>query len=138
MGWPSIRVMDHELPYVNDVRDLRVYQLSFETSMALFFLSRKFPREETYSLTDQMRKSSRSVCSNLSEAWAKRIYEAHFISKVSDAEGEARETQTWLDYASACDYLETATAVGYRETYDMIIGMLVTMRRNAKKWILHR
>ena len=130
--------MEHERPFVNDVRDLQVYQLSFETSMELFFLSRKFPRDETYSLTGQMRKSSRSVCSNLSEAWAKRIYEAHFISKISDAEGEARETQTWLDYAAACDYMEKSRAIGYRFTYDSIIGMLVTMRRNAKKWILHR
>ncbi|MBI5053457.1 MAG: four helix bundle protein [Chloroflexi bacterium] len=80
-------------------RDLRVYQKAFDSAMKIFELSKSFPSEEKYSLTDQMRRSSRSVCANLAEAWRKRRYEAHFMSKISDAESEAAETQVWIEFA---------------------------------------
>ncbi|MBZ9729084.1 four helix bundle protein [Salegentibacter sp. JZCK2] len=86
-------------------KDLRVYQLSFEAGMDVFRLSKLFPREELYSLTDQIRRSSRSVSGNLAEAWRKRKYPKSFVSKLVDCEGEAAETQVWLDYALACEYI---------------------------------
>jgi len=86
--------------------DLEVYNKSFDVAMRIFELSKKFPKEETYSLTDQIRRASRSVCSNLAEGWRKRRYEAAFISKLSDSEGEAAETQVWLQFAAKCGYAE--------------------------------
>src|SRR6266511_2440283 len=89
--------------------DLDVYRNAFETAMAIFEMSKGFPKEETYSLTDQVRRSSRSVCANLAEAWRKRRYEAAFISKLSDVEAEAAETQVWVEFAVACEYLDAKT-----------------------------
>ena len=86
--------------------DLKVYQLSFEAGMDVFELSKRFPNEEKYSLTDQIRRSSRSVSSNIAEAWRKRRYPKSFISKLSDSEGEVAETQVWLNYALACKYID--------------------------------
>ena len=90
---------------INSAKDLEVYKKAYSVSMEIFRLSKSWPAEEKYSLTDQVRRSSRSVCSNLREAWAKRRYEAHFISKLSDCDGENGETDTWLDYARDCEYL---------------------------------
>jgi four helix bundle protein len=87
------------------VKDLDVYQLAFELAMEIFHASKRFPAEEKYSLTDQVRRSSRSVCANLREVWAKRRYENHFISKLTDCDGESGETGTWLDFAFECGYL---------------------------------
>lgn len=87
------------------VKDLDVYQLAFELAMEIYRASKRFPAEEKYSLTDQVRRSSRSVCANLREVWAKRRYESHFISKLTDCDGENGETGTWLDFALACGYL---------------------------------
>src|SRR5262245_55139093 len=92
-------------------RDLEVYRKAFDTAMQIFELSKPFPKEETYSLTDQIRRSSRSVCANLAEAWRKRRYEAAFISKLSDSESEAAETQVWLEFAVKCGYLNREDAV---------------------------
>jgi four helix bundle protein len=86
-------------------RDLEVYQMAFRVAMEIFELSKAFPEEETYSPTDQMRRSSRLVCANLAEAWRKRRYEKAFISKLSDSEGEAAETQVWLEFAVGCGYI---------------------------------
>jgi four helix bundle protein len=91
---------------VNNVRELDVYQSAFSLQQRIFAVSKSFPREETYSLTDQIRRSSRSVGANLSEAWAKRRYPAHFLSKLTDADGELQETLHWLSSAEACEYLE--------------------------------
>src|ERR1700726_1417427 len=102
-------------------RDLKVYQNGFSTAMEIFTLTKDFPKEETYSLTDQMRRSSRSVCANLSEAWRKRRYEAAFISKLSDAETEAAETQVWLEFAVKCGYLKREPAAELYRSYDRII-----------------
>lgn len=90
---------------INSAKDLEVYKKAYALSISIFHLSKEWPREEKYSLIDQVRRSSRSVCSNLREAWAKRRYEAHFISKLSDCDGENSETDTWLDYARDCGYL---------------------------------
>ena len=87
-------------------RDLEVYEKAFGAAMMIFECSKSFPKEETYSLTDQMRRSSRSVCANLAEAWRKRRYEAAFVSKLSDCEAEAAETQTWIEFAVKSDYLD--------------------------------
>src|SRR5947208_1954444 len=108
-------------------QDLNVYKKAFEVAMEIFELSKKFPREETYSLTDQMRRSSRSVCANLAEAWRKRRYEAAFVSKLNDVEAEAAETQTWIQFAVKCEYLEREVAAPLYREYDRIIRTIVGM-----------
>ena len=90
---------------INSAKDLRVYKKAYALAMEIFHISKRWPSEEKYSLTDQIRRSSRSVCSNMREAWAKRRYEAHFISKLSDCDGENSETDTWLDFAKDCKYI---------------------------------
>ena len=116
--------------------ELEVYQLGLEAAMQVFVLSKTFPREETYSLTDQMRRSSRSVCANIAEAWRKRRYPAAFVSKLSDAEAEAAETQVWLQFAVKCSYLESEPARTLYATYDQIIGKLVIMIQHPEQWTL--
>src|SRR6187200_2257758 len=93
-----------------NVRDLETYQLAFATQQKIFRLSKEWPKEEKYSLTDQVRRSSRSIGANLSEAWAKRRYPAHFLSKLTDADGELQETFHWLRSAHDCTYLSDADA----------------------------
>lgn len=116
--------------------DLEVYQRAFDVATRVFDLSKSFPKEETYSLTDQMRRSSRSVCSNVAEAWRKRRYPLSFISKLSDGEAEAAETQTWLQFAVKCGYLPRAVAAELYKEHDAIIGMLVTMITHPEQWKL--
>lgn len=116
--------------------ELQVFQRAFEAAMTLFRHSKGFPREETYSLTDQMRRSSRSVAANITEAWRKRRYEAAFISKLSDAETEAAETQTWIQFALRCGYLHPEEATSLNDEYEAIIRMLVAMISESQKWIL--
>ena len=117
-------------------RDLEVYGRAFDAAMRIFELSKEFPKEEAYSLTDQVRRSSRSVCANLAEAWRKRRYKAHFISKLSDCEMEAAETQVWLEFAVKCKYLHRDTAAQLYKTYDEIIGTFVGMINYPETWIL--
>jgi four helix bundle protein len=119
-------------------RELDVYKMAFDAAMEIFEVSKRFPREETYSLTDQIRRSSRSVCSNLAEAWRKRRYEAAFIAKLSDCEAEAAETQTWLDFAQACGYLPADKTQPLHQTYDHIIGKLVNIISCPDPWLLPR
>lgn len=88
-----------------NVRDTKVYKLAFELAMMVFEVSKSFPKEEKYSLTDQVRRSSRSVCANLAESYRKKQYLAHFVAKVSDADMENSETETWLQFALACNYI---------------------------------
>ncbi len=116
--------------------DLEVYQRAFDVAMKIFEVSKAFPREETYSLTDQIRRSSRSVCANIAEAWRKRRYPLAFVSKLSDSEAEAAETQTWLQFAVKCRYLSAADAKALYVEYDAIIGMLVSMIRQPDQWKL--
>ena len=115
-------------------RDLKVFQLSFESGMEIFELSKSFPKEEKYSLTDQIRRSSRSVSGNTAEAFRKRRYPKAFIAKLSDAEGEAAETQVWLDYALACKYIDSNVHSVLNDKYDHIIAMLVNMENNSDNW----
>ena len=115
-------------------KDLDVYQLSFEAGMQIFELSKNFPKEEKYSLTDQIRRSSRSVSGNIAEAWRHRRYPKSFISKLSISEGEAAETQVWLDYAFACEYIKDEIHKELYLKYDNIIGKLVNIIRYPEKW----
>ena len=115
-------------------RDLEVYQMAFKAAMEIFELSKKFPKEETYSLTDQIRRSSRSVNTNIAEAWRKRKYPLVFRNKLSDAEAEAGETQSWLEFAHACQYLTTEEVSPVYKQYDLIIGKLVVMGQNPDSW----
>ena len=117
-------------------RDLDVYQLSFEAGMEIFELSKNFPKEEKYSLTDQIRRSSRSVSGNIAEAWRHRRYPKSFISKLSFSEGEAAETQVWLDYALACQYIEKNIHQELYTKYDHIIGKLVNMINKPENWTI--
>jgi len=119
-------------------RDLDVYQMGFEAAMRIFELTKSFPKGETYSLTDQIRRSSRSVCSNIAEAWRKRRYEAAFVSKLNDAETEAAETQTWLEFSVKCNYLDAAVGRELYITYDNILGKLVKMILHPEQWIIRR
>jgi four helix bundle protein len=116
--------------------DLEVYQRAFAAAMTLFKLSKRFPPEERFSLTDQCRRSSRSVCANLTEAWRKRRYPATFISKLSDSEAEAAETQTWLQFAVECEYIPADETRDLYAEYDNIIGMLVNMIKSPQNWSL--
>lgn len=116
--------------------DLEVYQQAFALAMELFRVSKKFPAEERYSLTDQMRRSSRSICANLAEAWRKRRYEAAFVSKLGDSEAEAAETQTWIQFAVECEYLDRKVGREIYRQYDAVLGKLVLMITNAKDWTL--
>jgi four helix bundle protein len=118
--------------------DLEVYQIAFEAAMQIFELSKKFPVEERYSLTDQIRRSSRSVCANLAEAWRKRRYEAAFVAKLNDCESEAAETQTWLKFAVKCDYLDAEIGREIYGIYNRILGILVTIINNPSPWLLKR
>ena len=117
-------------------RELQVYKLAFEAAMRIFELTKSFPAEEKYSLTDQIRRSSRSVCANLTEAWRKRRYEGAFLIKLSDAEAEAAETQTWLEFAVKCDYLTPETGRELYQLYDQILGKLVNMINNPTPWLM--
>jgi four helix bundle protein len=117
-------------------RDLELYGKAFDAAMQLFVLSKRFPKEETYSLTDQVRRSSRSVCANLAEAWRKRRYEAAFICKLSDSECEAAETQVWIEFAVKCGYLDRDHAAPLYQAYDEVLRMLVSMINHPECWVL--
>ena len=117
-------------------QDLEVYKKAFVAAMRIFELSKSFPKEETFSLTDQIRRSSRSVCSNIAEAWRKRRYEAAFCSKLNDSEGEAAETRTWLEFSVRCEYMEKETGRELFKEYEEIISILVNMINNSNRWVL--
>src|SRR3990172_1959547 len=116
---------------INSVRELEVYQLAFDSAMKLFEVSKGFPQEERYSLTDQVRRSSRSVCTNLAEGWRKRRYKAVFVNKLSDAEQEAAETQTWLEFARRCNYIDEEFFQRLDEKYEHVFAMLYTMEQKV-------
>jgi|SRR6185437_6013917 len=116
-------------------RELKVYQLSFQAAREIRLISMKFPKEETYSLTDQIRRSSGAVCINIGEGYRKRIYPKHFTSKITDADGEATETSIWLDFALDCDYIDSATFNAVQEKYKEIGRMLNSMALHPEKFI---
>ncbi|MFP3591553.1 four helix bundle protein [Chryseobacterium sp. SIMBA_038] len=115
-------------------QDLKVFQKSFDVAMIIYELSKSFPKEELYSLTDQIRRSSRYVSANISEAWGKRKYEKSFVAKLTDSEGEARETQTWLLFALKCNYINEEQFNNLNNQYNQIIGMLVNMMSQSQSW----
>ena len=117
---------------------LDVYKLSVETGMAIFETSKKFPREELYSLTDQIRRSSRAVSSAIAEAWRRRKYEAVFVNKLNEAEGEAAETQTWIEYAVKCAYLDRKRGRDLHRACDRVMAMLASMGNNPTPWLLSK
>jgi len=119
---------------IRHFRDLEVYQRSFALAIDIFQISKKFPTEERYSLIDQIRRSSRSVCTNLAEAWRKRRYIAVFKNKLTDAMQEASETQSWLEICLACDYLDAERFKKMDDEYEEILSMLNSMERNAGKF----
>ena len=121
---------------VNSVKELNVYKLAYELAMVIFELSKKWPSEERYSLTDQVRRSSRSVPSNLREAWAKRRYEAHFLMKLTDCDGENCETDTWLDYAKDCHYLADEDYTRLSQQCREVGKMIGSMLRNPDPFLL--
>ncbi len=104
--------------------------------MEIFEISKNFSKEERYSLTDQIRRSSRSICTNLAEGWRKRKYKAVFINKLSDASQEAAETQTWLEFALKCGYVSEEKFKNLDEKYEHIFAMLITMEYKAEKFCL--
>ncbi|MFZ6017560.1 MAG: four helix bundle protein [Nitrospirota bacterium] len=119
---------------IKHFRDLEVYQKAFEVAMKIFELTKIFPVEERYSLVDQIRRSSRAVCSNLAEAWRKRKYVSVFKNKLTDAMQEASETQSWLEFCLTCKYIKEALFRELDDEYERIISMINSMERNAEKF----
>ncbi len=122
----------NERTNINRHFDLDVYKRAFAVAMRTFELTKTFTMEERYSLTDQVRRSSRSVCANIAEAWRKRRYPANWVSKLSDSEAEAGETQTWIHFAIECGYLKREIGDELHNEYDAVIGMLVNMIRRPE------
>ena len=121
---------------INNYKELRVYQNAMEAAMKIFEVTKTFPPEEKYSIVDQMRRSSRSVCANLAEAWRKRRYKAAFIAKLNDVESEACETQVWIEFALRCGYIDQKSSDNLDDAYEQIIGQLVRMIQEADKWLI--
>jgi len=119
---------------IGHFRGLEVYKKAFAAAMRIFEITKSFPGEEKYSLVDQIRRASRSVCSNLAEGWRKRKYVAVFQNKVTDAMQEASETQCWLEFCFACDYIDKQLFDELDAEYESIILMLNSMEKNAEKF----
>lgn len=117
-------------------RDLKVYQLAYKLAMEIFEIRKSFPTEEKYSLTDQIRRSSRSVTANIAEAWQKRLYPKTFISKIIDAAGEAGETQVWLNFSLDCGYMAKEKCDYFIEGYDEINRMLFGMVEKPDRFVM--
>ena len=121
---------------INSYKELRVFENAMNAAMQIFEQTKTFPPEEKYSMVDQMRRSSRSVCANIGEAWRKRRYKAAFIAKLSDSESEACETQVWIEFARRCEYLEKTICDDMDTEYDQIMGQIVKMINEADKWLI--
>lgn len=119
---------------IKSFRDLIVYQKAYKLAMEIFKLTKTYPKEEQYSLTDQIRRSSRSVTSNLAEAWAKKIYIKNFVSKLSDSLGEEYETEVWLDYSKDSKYISLETYQRLMNEYEEVRKMLISMIQNPEKF----
>ena len=124
----------NSLPSARSHRDLIVYQRQRELARQIFEISKRFPREEAYSLTDQLRRASRSIGAQISEAWAKRDYERHFVSKLTDADAEQNETQHWVDTAADCQYIDSAQSDELLKLCDEIGRMLRAMKDRADEF----
>ena len=123
---------------IRHFRELDVYRMAFELAIEIYHLSRRFPREEIYSLTDQIRRAARSVCYNIAEAWRKRRYPAAFISKLSDAEAEAAEVQVCLEFAVRHEYITESDFRRLDQAYENVLGKLVRMIDNPEKWVIRK
>ncbi len=121
---------------IRSAKDLIVYQKAYALAMEVFAVSKSFPKDERYSLTDQIRRSSRSVCANLREVWAKRRYEAHFLSKLTDVDGENSETDTWIDFARDCGCVNKETHEKLSKLCGEVGKMLGSMMNNPKPFLL--
>lgn len=121
---------------INVFRELRVYQAAIEAAIKIFELTKTFPKEEIYSMTDQMRRSSRSICSNIGEAWRRRRYKAALITKLNDSESETTETQVWLELAYRSGYISQKLNDELFAEYESIIAQLVVMINQPEKWII--
>jgi four helix bundle protein len=121
---------------IESFKDLIVYQKAYKLAMEIFEISKSFPKEEKYSLTDQIRRSSRSVTSCIAESWAKRRYEKSFVNKLTDSLGEENETEVWLDYSKDCKYIQKEIHETLLSEYDEVRKMLISMINNADKWCL--
>jgi four helix bundle protein len=121
---------------INSFKDLIVYQKAYKLAMEIFEISKDFPTQEKYSLIDQIRRSSRSVTSNIAEAWAKRRYVKSFINKLTDSLGEEYETEVWLDYSRDCKYIEIEIHTRILADYDEVRKMLISIINNPDKWCL--
>lgn len=123
-----------ELAHAKSFRDLEVYKKARAVAKRIFTMSRVFPKEEIYSLTDQVRRSLRSIGAQIAEAWAKRRYEKHFVSKLSDADGEQMETQHWIETAEDCGYLTSSQAIEVNDELSEIGRMLNSMMGKAAQF----
>jgi four helix bundle protein len=121
---------------IQNYKELRIYQNAVDSAMFIFKITKTFPSEEKFSMVDQIRRSSRSVCANLAEAWRKRRYKAAFIAKLSDVESEACETQVWIDLAQRCGYVDQSLSEKVDKSYNQIIGQAVKMIDEADKWLI--
>lgn len=124
------------MPHITSCKELRVYQAAMAAAMRIFEITRRFPAEERYSLTDQIRRASRSVCANLGEAWRRRRYSSYFVSKLNECESEAEETRVWLEFSWRCGYISKAEALDLDQEYDRILSQLVRMLDNPKAWVI--
>jgi four helix bundle protein len=115
-------------------KELDVYQLAFRVSMEIFHISKNFPKDEVFSLTSQIRRSTRSVSANIAEAFRKRRYEKAFVAKLSDSEAESAESQVWLDYCLECEYISGTVHQKLFNEYENIIGKIVNMISHPEKW----
>ena len=115
-------------------KDLKVYQKAYQSALQIYELTKSFPSEEKYSLTDQIRRSSRSVCANTAEAFRKRRYPKSFVAKLSDSEAEAAEVQVWLDFALSFNYIEKEIHKELFDNYDHVLSQLVLMMNSPEKW----
>ncbi len=122
------------MSHVNSFKELIVYQKAYKLAMEIFMISKDFPKEEKFSLTDQIRRSSRSITSNLAEAWAKKRYPKSFVSKLTDSLGEEYETEVWLDYSRDCEYVRIEIYDRILKEYDEVRKMLISMINNPEKW----
>lgn len=123
--------MEENTSRIQSFRELNVYKKAFDAAMEIFDLVKSFPSDERFSLTDQIKRSSRSVCANLAEGWRKRRYKAVFINKLTDSCQEAAETQTWLEFALKCGYMKEEDFRRLDEHYEHIFAMLLTMERKV-------
>jgi four helix bundle protein len=132
----ALRAGELTMAHIRSFKELKVWQRAMDAAMEIFRRTREFPSEERFSLTDQIRRSSRSVPANIAEAWRKRRYPASFVSRLNDAEGEAAETQTHIEISRRCSYLDDASASTLDHEYEEILAMLTSMATHPEQWTL--